>query len=390
MGDEVALVALLIYLFDSGSGTPAVSALLLSAAIPSVVLATWAGQRVDRTDSRSLLTTVAALQAVACLAIASVLVVEAALVWLVAAVFVLSALQVLAGPAWQVLVPTIVGEEQTGRAYSALQSLVLLAGIAGPAIGGLVVGLWSPATAIVLDGVSFLLLAVVALQIRTRRRPAAPDEHQRVRPLDGLRSIRADALLLPLFIGLMAFIVVGEMTNVVEVFLVQGALDGTPLVFGVVGGLFAAGAVLGSLLAGRARDDTQRAYWAVLSAATLAAGLVVAGLAPSLVVFGGVWAASGVALGVLNVVVMTLVVVRTQETRRGLVLATTNGVSRAMALMATVAGGVLGAWAGPRWTFVIAGSLALLVAGLMGVGVARARRRNERKTLGAAVVLDDA
>jgi MFS family permease len=374
LGDEVALVALLVHLFMTGARTAGVSALLVAAALPAVLLAPWAGRLVDRTDSRWLLVSTGVLQAIACGAVAWVLVADAALWVLLAAVIALQSLQVVAGPAWQVLVPTIVGDADTGKALGALQPVVLMAGIFGPALGGLVVGLWSPAVALSVDAVSFLILALGALRIQARRRPDRSAHDESPRLLDGLRSIGADRLLLPLFVGLMAFVVAGEMTNVVEVFLVQGVLDGSPLVFGVLGGLFACGAVVGSVLGGRAVDDSQRATWATGSAAVLAMGLILGGLAPSLVVFGVLWAAGGVALGVLNVVVMTLVIVRTQQARRGLVIASVNGLSRGFSLLATLLGGALGALVGPRMTFVMAGVAALAVTAGMGMRVRRAAR----------------
>jgi len=372
LGDEVALVALLVHLFVAGAGTTGVAALLIAAALPTVLLSPWAGRLIDITDSRWLLFCTAVLQAIACGAVAGALVVDASLGVLVTAVIALQSLQVVAGPAWQVLVPTIVGDAETGKALAALQSVVLLAGVFGPALGGLVVGLWSSAVALAVDAASFLFLAMVALRIRTRRRPKPSDKDEMPRLLDGLRSIRADRMLLPLFVGLMAFVIAGEMTNVVEVFLVQGVLDGSPVVFGLLGAVFACGAVVGSVLGGRAVDDSQRAKWALRAAAVLATGLFLGGLAPSLIAFGLLWAVSGVALGALNVVVMTLVIVRTQEARRGLVIASINGISRAFSLLATLLGGALGTLLGPRMTFAVAGAAALAVTTAMGILVTRA------------------
>jgi MFS family permease len=372
VGDEVALVALLVHLFATGSGTSAVSALLLAASVPTVALAPWAGRWVDRGDSRHLLVGAGLLQALACTGLAWALWADSPLWVLLVGVAALQSVQVVAGPAWQVLVPTIVGDEATGRAMGALQSIVLVAGIGGPALGGLVVGLWSPAVALGIDALSFVFLAAVALRIKARRRPSVSERDDPPGLLDGLRSVGSDRLLLPLFGGLMAFIVAGEMTNVVEVFLVQGVLGGTPFAFGVVGAVFAAGAVVGSVIGGRADSDAQRATWAVICAGVMAVGLVLGGMAPSLVVFGLVWAAGGVALGVLNVVVMTLVIIRTVESRRGSVLAAANGLSRGFSLLATLAGGILGAWLGPRLTFVVAGAAALAVTAGMGVMVRRA------------------
>src|SRR3954454_16355294 len=70
LGDEVALVALLLRIHDSGGGPRGVAALLLAAAIPTVVLAPWAGRVADRYDSRRVLVTCGFGQAALCVALA--------------------------------------------------------------------------------------------------------------------------------------------------------------------------------------------------------------------------------------------------------------------------------------------------------------------------------
>jgi hypothetical protein len=88
------------------------------------------------------------------------------------------------------------------------------------------------------------------------------------------------SLLWPLLVGLCALVLVGEVTNVVEVFLVRGALGAGPTAFGLVAATLAAGLVGGAMLAARARSQAARAQRAVLAAIVLGCLLVVAGSAP--------------------------------------------------------------------------------------------------------------
>ena len=374
LGDEVALVALLVHLFVSGAGTAGVSALLIAAALPTVVLAPWAGRLVDRTDSRRLLVTTGVLQAIACGAVAWVLVARRGVLGFVGcrdctAVVAGGCRSSLAGvgadhrrrcrhreSAGCLAAGGVDGRHLRASAWR-LGGRALVAGCGIERRCGLVphscVGSASDTRKKTSGSVGARRVAEVIRRVALDQgRPTAPSV---VRRSDGIRRRWRDDQRCRGFPG-------------------SGVLDGSPVVFGVLGGLFACGAVVGSVVGGRTVDDSQRASWAVGSAAVLATGLILGGLAPSLWVFGLLWAAGGVALGVLNVVVMTLVIVRTKEARRGLVVASVNGLSRGFSLLATLLGGALGAWLGPRMTFVMAGVAALAVTAGMGVLVRRAVR----------------
>lgn len=368
LGDEVALVALLLRVHDTGAGPSGVAALLLVAAVPTVVLAPWAGRVADRHDSRTVLVAAGTAQAIVCVALAWA-------TWLpvvLALVVALQAVQAVALPAWGALVPTLVGDERAPRAIGDMQSLSLLAGVAGPAVAGLMVAGLGPAVPLLLDGATFAVLAGAALVISARRGGPSTTQTAAPRALDGLRVIRADAFVGPLLLGLLAFVVVGEVTNVVEVFLVRDALDAGPAAFGLLGAVFAVGAAAGAVLAGRVGDDGRRARLVAACATVLAVVLVVGGVVPTVVLFGVLWLVAGVANGALNVSVSTLVVLRTPETMRGQVIALLSGASRGAALLATVLGGWLGVVLGPRAVFVLSGVAALGVSLVLVLVVRRA------------------
>lgn len=364
MGDEVALVALLLTAHGTGGGTPAIAALLLAGALPTVVLAPWAGRLVDRADSRRLLAVTGAAQAALCVAMAASQPFPAVLV-LVAA---LSATQAVAGPAWQALIPHIAGELHVPRVLGAFQSAALLAGVAGAAVGGLIVAVAGTSAALLLDAGTFAVLAATALVIRARRIPTVTGE-ARMRPLDGWRHIRTEPLIAPLFFGLLAFVVAGEITNVAEVVLVTDVLGGGPVAFGMLGAVFGIAAAGGSLVGSRCASDHARARTAVCAAGLLAAMTVVAGIAPGIGVLGVAWSVAGFAQGMLNVATFTLLVTRSPDRRRGQVLATAQGLSRGCSLAATGLGGLLGVALGPRQAFVWAGVAALLVSAAISVRI---------------------
>jgi predicted MFS family arabinose efflux permease len=120
-----------------------------------------------------------------------------------------------------------------------------------------------------------------------------------------------------------------------------------------------------------AAPDPLRAYRTCVAALTLAVGLLLAGLAPSLWVFAAAWAVVGVSNGIVNADASTLLLSRTPDASRGRVLANVNALVRGSALGAMALGGAAGTLLGPRPTFVAAGGLSVVVAALL---LARIRR----------------
>lgn len=371
LGDEIAIIALLLRIHDSGAGTTGVAALLLAAALPTVLLAPWAGRLGDTHDSRVVLVSCGLVQAALCVALAF----AGPLLLMLALVAALQSVQAVAGPAWAALVPSIVEPAETGRAVGGVQALAMLAGIAGPAVAGLLVAVSGTTWPLLVDAATFAVLAAAGAAVRTRRGGrAATSDTPKPRALDGWRILRSDTLLFPLLLGLLAFVVCGEITNVVEVFLVRDALGAGPQAFGLLGALFAVGATAGAVLGGRSSDDQRRATVAVVSALAAAILTVAGGLAPTVAVFAAVWLLTGLSVGAINVSISTLVVVRSPERSRAQVVASLSGLTRGSALVATLIGGLLGLVAGPRVIYVAAGLAAIVVALAMTAAVRRSLR----------------
>ena len=367
-GDDLALVVLLLSVYGAGLGPWSITALLACAAVPLVVLAPVAGRLVDSVPFRTLAATTAAWQALCCVGLA----LGGPLWTTYVLVLLLQVGQVVAMPAWSALIPSIARPDEVGRVVGTSQALTTVAMVAAPAAAGLAVASFGYSAPLLLDAATFVVLGAAGVAIRANRRletggEVGAEAEASSRPY----SIRSDALVWPLIAGLCVFVVAGEITNVVEVFLVRGALGASIAMFGIVGALLGAGIVVGSLLAGRERPDETRALRAVIVAVILAVLIVVAGLAPTLLVFAAAWLVLGVANGVVNTDVSTLVLSRTPEPVRGRVLASVNALVRGSSLGAMVLGGAAGTWLGPRTTFVVAGALSLAVGLVL---LARLRR----------------
>jgi MFS family permease len=367
-GDDVALIVLLLTVYDAGLGPWSITVLLACAAAPMVVLAPVAGRLVDSVPFRTLAATTAAWQALCCVALA----LGGPLWTTYVFVLLLQAGQVVAAPAWSALIPSIARSDELGRVVGASQALTTAAMVAAPAAAGLAVASFGYSAPLLLDAATFVALGAAGMAIRANRRLGASGEGGEESEGSSRRfSIRSDALLWPLLAGLCVFVLAGEVTNVVEVFLVRGALGAGIALFGLLGAVLAAGIVVGSLLAGRDRPAESRALRSAVVAVILALAIVVAGLAPSIWVFATAWLVLGIANGFLNTDVSTLLLSRTPDAVRGRVLASVNALVRGSTLGAMVLGGAAGTWLGPRTTFVAAGVLSMTVGLLL---LARMRR----------------
>jgi MFS family permease len=366
-GDDMALLVLTLRVFSDGRGPWSITILLLCATVPVVVLAPLAGRLVDSLPFRTLATSAAVWQAACCVALA-----YAGPLWAVyALVVVLQIGHVVANPTWQALMPEIAEGDELGQAVGFSQMLQTVAAVVAPAVAGLLVGVFGYGAPLLVDAATFLALVAAALGIRATRRHERQQEAETAAAPAETFSLRRDTLLWPLLLGICALVLVGEATNVVEVFLLRGTLGAGNITFGLVAAALAAGVVVGSMLAGRPAADGVRARRVPLAALALAVLLGLGGLAPAIWVFAVAWALLGVANGYANVDGTTLLLGRTPDFCRGRVLATVNAMVRGSSLVAMVLGGLAGTLLGPRETFVAAGGLMAVASVVLLVRITR-------------------
>jgi MFS family permease len=380
-GDMVATTALVLRLQAGGAGAPSVAALLVAGLVPIVLLAGPAGRLADRFGSRRLLAWSGGAQAV----VAGGLVLvdgRAAVLCLVA---LLGAGQAVNGATWSALLPSLVPAEELPRALGWSQAANTVGMIAAPAAGGLLTGAVGASAAIALDAATFVLVAVAGVVLPNRT--VAPASGR----LAGAVSIvRRDALMTSTLLLLAAFVLLGSMVNVVDVFLVRGTLHAGPTAYGLSGATYAVGMLAGAVLAGRRLSgpaQLARAY--LLAAGALGVGLAAIGLSPTIAVLLVFGAGAGCANGVLNVASSSLLMGRAAADERGRVGALVSGVASGAQLAAYLAGGALGPVLGPRALFVAAGVLGALTPLLLGRRVLR-HAGDQRATTAPRPVRGDA
>ncbi len=341
-----------------------VAAYLLCSALPLVLLAPWAGRLADTRDSRTLATasSVVSAAAVAGMGLGTQHP-DSYIPVLFAMTFLLDAAQAVAGPIWQALLPRIVGEERTPRALGTMQATIMIAGMVGPATGGLLTGWGGSALVFTVASGCYLAMGAGALLIHTRRGTAA-ERAGAGKPalLDGLRLIRRDSLVWALVLGALFFITVGEATNVLEVFLARGELGATETQYGLLAAAFGLGMAAGAALAGQIRTPPARLRVLLVSMVLTSAFLGIMALVPTVELLFVAYTAMGAACGVLNACFGAIAILRIPESGRGQAMAIIGGLTRAVSIAALALGGLLGALLPVRLSFLATGAGGVLVA----------------------------
>ncbi|WP_181448768.1 MFS transporter [Nonomuraea aridisoli] len=291
VGDGMTFVALTWIMLSQPGGTRQLGLLTVCYTLPVFVGGLLAGPVLDRFDKRHVL---AADSVVRGLAMASVPVaawlgeVPAALPFVVAAVYGLFKMVPLAG--FPAAIPDLVAPEHRDAA-NALESLSFsVAGMIGPALGGLLIGVAGGEVVLAFDALTYAVLAVTALCVR---RPLKPDASTVGRPLKteaaarrfmgtcgGVRVLLRDPVLAATTAAFMAFNVAMGMLLVAGPWLAKNQLSGGPSALGLVLAAMAAGELAGAAAAG-ARQPRGRPVVAIAVVQLVAAtGFLAVALAP--------------------------------------------------------------------------------------------------------------
>jgi MFS family permease len=191
-------VAVTWHIYELTNSAVALGLLGASRLVPVLLLALPGGALADRVDRRLMM-----LFSTAVMALASVLLwvctishgVNATVVYL--AVGLGAAAHAFNGPARQAMIPNLVPAGQLQPALTLSLLTWDVAGMTGPALGGLVLAYWGPAPIYLFDAVTYGAVIAALLMMRTRAIPAAQEgpvgSIQNV--MDGIRFVFGNRLI---------------------------------------------------------------------------------------------------------------------------------------------------------------------------------------------------
>lgn len=220
---------------------------------PMLVFTLIGGTLADLLDRRKLLIAVAITQSLLSLGLAALATSDdPSRAGIIAIVLAIGIGQAIHAPTFTSVLPTLVPREDLPGAIS-LQSANLNASrVVGPAIGGVLMGIYGPTAVFLVNALSFLVIIVVLSRIRFPAPPPTGDERGLKRVLLGFTVARRDrvvgrCLLTMALFSFFCLPFVGQMAALAERNL---GIEAESAAYGVLYATFALGALIGALSIG--------------------------------------------------------------------------------------------------------------------------------------------
>jgi predicted MFS family arabinose efflux permease len=283
-GDWLYSVALVVYVFQvTGSpGWVAITSFVRFA--PVVFLGTFGGMIADRYDRKRVLiiTDLARFGVMVLLTIVALAEGPAIFAALCAGLSVTFASAY--SPAVRAVIPSLVGEDDLASANTLVSTVENLSLALGPAIGGVLLLLGTPATAFAVNAATFLVSAACNAGVRASLVPPGGDDAEAERPptykermTAGFTAIRSSSAVLVLVVTSVAFTLCYGQQIVLYADAANGVLgigeDGLAFMWAAIG----VGGILAAGITNRVASRAQLTW--ILTTTTLVAGLPMIGLA---------------------------------------------------------------------------------------------------------------
>ena len=252
IGHWMQQIAAYWLVFELTDSPLAVGALALAQLLPVTFFGLFAGSVIDRVDVRRLLLVTEPLLTVAAGTLAILTLTGAVELWQIYAIATFQGLVlVLDNPARHTLVFRIVGKADLPNAVALSSALGTMSRIAGPALGGLVVALAGSGVAFAANSVSYLVVVLALLAMRTDELlPFVPAARQGLR--GGLRAtlsfVRRSRRVGVAFFAVLVLSTISFNFDVLLPLLAGETLDADADVFGLIAAAFGAGALCGALV----------------------------------------------------------------------------------------------------------------------------------------------
>jgi MFS family permease len=368
LGTLLATVALVIDVKDRTNSGPWVAALMFVEFLPAVAVGLFFGPFLDRLPRRGVMIV---SDLVRC-AVFCTLPFATSAGQIVALAAVAGFTTGFFRPAVYAGLPNLVPEHELAAANSLIQTSENVSWTLAPVIGGALVAATNPDTAYWVNAASFLLSALLLMQIPADKlQGALAVSRGFVRDLaEGFgRVLRTRVLRTVLIVWTIALAAIAA-TNTAQVFLAKDVFSGGDFGYGLIFGCIGLGLALGSFGAGTWVE--RRSVGTVYAASILltAIGLAAAGVMPN------VWAAlpcfvlSGVGNGVAIVCNSLLVQRGASDEVRGRVFTVIMSVNYLAYGVAVLVAGPLTDAYGPRWIYGVAG-LVLVFTSLLAYVLGR-------------------
>ena len=401
----------------------AVSAVLMAAAAPTLVVGVFAGVFVDRVRKRPMMLWMDGLRA---LIVAALVVATGAfplpalaggrlpLVWALGLIYAVVALvnigEQFFRPASMALIQEIVPTELQARAIGMSQASISLALIIGPSLAAPLYAAFGPEWAILIDAASFAISFLTILAIREPKGAAMgaqaterdAEAHGFWRELlVGVRFYFSNRVLVTLLIAVLVALLGASALNTLDVFFATENLHATVAMYGFIGGVMGFGSIVGSIAFGflAQRIGLARTLWTTM--ALFGVLVVVLSRVTNYDVALGLFGVTGVLNAALNIAAGPMMMRETPNHLMGRVMSIFQPASNLAILVGTALVGylagvtlrglhvvALGQIFGAVDTIWLAGGVLMFLSGLVImvglVGVDRRYRAEDRAAAASA------
>jgi MFS family permease len=375
LGDWMGIVALSVLVFDRTGSALATTLLFLGTGFLPALIAPLLVARVEQPPPRFVLPVLYCGEAAAFGGLA-LLASRFSLAGVVVLAAVDGALALTSRSLTRAVVATLLAPRDQLRSGNALLNVAFTGGAAvGPGLAGLVVAALGVESALLLDAVSFYVVAWLLFTAGSLPQAEPEPGQMRERVRAGIAYIRERVLLRRLLtIQGVAFVFFAAVIPV-EVVYAKETLGTSDSGYGLMLASWGAGMVIGSLLFALLR---RQSLARLLFFSTLAIGVGYLGLAlaPTLAVACLASVLGGAGNGVQWVAAVSAVQELTAEGMQARVMSVLESIGTAMPGVGFVLGGLIAAVSSPRVTFFVAGVgvLAIVVLGVPLLGGTWAKR----------------
>ena len=371
-GSRLTYIALLWWVLEKTGSAAALAGVAIATALPTLFFGPIAGVFIDRLDRRKLMLAMNLVNGLIIGAAAILLLIGLLQIWEIYVFTILASTATLFHrPSLQSSIPNLVPGEQLTKANSLYQISSGAAGIAGPALGGILVGMIGSGPTMWVDAFTFLIAAISLV--------ASSFPSPRMHAGRGLSSVLSDIATgfrflydrKVLFFMLLLFALINFVlapTSILFPIMAKDVLHTGARGFGLFGSALSVGMVAGGLLTARLRRLRRRGMWIIAGLILLGTMLSVFGLSRgmmlSLVSLGLV----GLSVAVVNIIEAVIFQTRVPNELQGRVFAAQSAITDGLQPISLAATGVILTLVAAPGMIIVCGAVAA-IAGLGGLAV---------------------
>jgi MFS family permease len=159
--------------------------------VPILLFTLVGGVVADRRDRRHMMLTSQVTQMTVAFILAALVYTDAIQIWMILTLsFISGCAQAFGGPAYQSLIPTLVGKDHLPNAVALNSIQFNLARVIGPIVAGTALAAFGMVACFGLNGISFLFVIAAILALRDVHVPPAATSNMLEQMKDGLRYVR--------------------------------------------------------------------------------------------------------------------------------------------------------------------------------------------------------